>query len=104
MSVGEGDGAGVSVWVGTSVGLTTRFVALKPAYTTVAPTARNRTSKPNATGRLSVTSGIRVAWIDLSACLAEGTEEDFGFWLRSVPHTGQRTAVSDRRVPQVGQT
>jgi hypothetical protein len=46
---------------------------------------------------------MRAAWTDLSSCLAEGME-GLGFGLKSVPHTGQRTAVSDKRVPQVGQT
>ena len=31
VAVGVSDGASVSVWVGTSVGFTTRFVALNPA-------------------------------------------------------------------------
>jgi len=45
---------------------------------------------------------MRAACTDLSACL-DGVD-GFAFDLKSVPHTGQRTAVSDRRVPQVGQT
>src|SRR5512138_353859 len=102
VSVGVAEGVAVWVWVGMAVGLTTRFAALRPAYTTVAPTARNRTRRPSATGRLNVTSGMRAAWTDFSAW--RGAADGFAFGLRSVPHTGQRTAVSDRRVPQVGHT
>jgi hypothetical protein len=46
---------------------------------------------------------MREAEIDLTAacfCGAEG----LAFALKSVPHTGQRVAVSARRVPHVGQT
>src|SRR5512143_234807 len=102
VSVGVADGVAVSVCVGMAVGLTTRFAALRPAYTTVAPTARKSTKSPRATGRLRVTSGIRAAWTDFSAW--RGAAVGLAFGLRSVPHTGQRTAVSDRRVPQVGHT
>jgi len=46
---------------------------------------------------------MRAAWMDLSA--GRGAAADgFALGLRSVPHTGQRTALSDKRVPQVGHT
>jgi hypothetical protein len=58
------------------------------------------TNAPSAAGRLSVTSGMRLACIPVSVFL------DFGaaFAVSSVPHTGHLVAFSLKRVPQVGQT
>src|SRR5688572_13344918 len=110
---------GINVWVGASVpvgvivpvadGVTStvdsvRVVPVRPAcrlkYTAAAPINIIVTSAPNAAGRLSVISGIRLAWTFVSAFF------DFvvAFAVSSVPHTRQRVAFSLRRVPQVGHT
>jgi hypothetical protein len=68
----------------------------------MAPTTRNKASKPSAMGRLSVTSGMRAAPMDGSVPdLLEVPA--FALPLKSVPQTGQRDALSASRVPQVGQ-
>jgi hypothetical protein len=69
-------------------------------YTTIAPTTRNKVNKPSAMGRLSVTSGIRAAPIEGSVLFGVPA---LALPLKSVPQTGQRVALSARRVPQVGQ-
>jgi hypothetical protein len=66
----------------------------------MAPTTRNKANNPSATGKLRVTSGIRAAWMDGSDLFGVPA---LALPLRSAPHTGQRVAVSDKRVPQVGQ-
>ena len=57
------------------------------------------TSAASAAGKLSVTSGMRLACTTVSAFFALVA----AFVLSSVPHTRQRVAFSLRRVPHVGQ-
>ena len=108
-SVGKGVMVDVGVIVAVAVGLPTAVGVMicvpptptrKPKYTTAAPTSRINTSAPSAAGRLSLTSGMRLA------CMPVSTFFDFGaaFAVSSVPHTRQRVAFSLKRVPQVGQT
>jgi hypothetical protein len=55
---------------------------------------------PTAAGKLSVTTGMRLACTDFSTFfVAFGS----GLAVNSVPHTRQRVAFSLKRVPQVGQ-
>ena len=65
----------------------------------VAPRARNKASRPMATGKLRVISGIRLPRMGLLAWPAPSP-----FLANSLPHTRQRVASSLRRVPQVGQS
>jgi hypothetical protein len=51
-----------------------------------------------ATGKLKVSSGIRLPWIALPFL------EGFSPPVKSLPHTRQRVASSLTRVPQVGQS
>ena len=100
VSVGVGLAVGVEVTVGTGVGSTTRFWARRLTKTATAPMARISTNNPSASGRLSVISGMREAWMAFSAFL---TAFGSGLAPKSVPQTRQRVAFSLRRVPQVGQ-
>jgi hypothetical protein len=105
VSVGRRVSVGVSVIVTVSVGLGIAVlsgsfpVPFNVTNNASAPTTRNTASKPSATGRLRVTSGIRAPWTVFSD-LAFG----LGVALNSLPHTTQREAFSASRVPQVGQS
>ncbi len=90
---------GVTSRVG-SVRVVPVMPACKLKYTTAAPISKIVTRAPSAAGRLSVISGIRLAWTLVSAFF------DFvaALTVSSVPHTRQRVAFSLNRVPQVGQT
>ena len=61
ISVAVAVGVIVSVAVGTAVGSTTRLVARRPKNTAAAPASRIMAITPSAIGRLSVTTGIRLA-------------------------------------------
>lgn len=100
-----GASVGVSVLVLVKVGIdvgrgvaATSGVLLKAKKTITAPIARKIASKPKAAGRLKVISGIRLP------CTALAGFAGFSADPRSAPHTRQRVASSDRRVPQVGQS
>jgi hypothetical protein len=99
VSVGVVVRVGVSVAVGTAVGSWILLVAFRVKYKTAAPITKKTARMAIATGKLSVTSGIRDPWIAFS---------DFAFFLggalNSLPHTTQRVAFSAMRVPQVGQS
>src|SRR5690606_32698139 len=100
--VGEGDAVGVSVGVGVScVSKVPSGALARTVKKTIAATAMTTTTRiPIAAGRLSLTSGMRLACTDFSVFL---TALGAGCAVNSVPHTRQRTAFSLRRVPQVGQ-
>ena len=61
--------------------------------------AKNTASKPIATGKLKVISGIRLPRTDLAALSEESPLVD-----SSLPQTRQRVASSFNLVPQVGQS
>jgi hypothetical protein len=60
---------------------------------------RKTARMPIAAGRLMVNSGICAPWTDIAAFAF-----DLGVALNSLPQTTQRTAFSESRVPQVGQS
>jgi len=99
VSVGVGVIVTVSVGVGEGVELGSLPVPFKDTYNANAPIMIKSARRPNATGKLKVSCGIRAPWTDLS---------DFAFGLgvalNSLPHTTQRLAFSAKRVPQVGQS
>jgi hypothetical protein len=96
---------GVTVWVGVMVGLGTAvggwiwLVPFSVKYNPAAPMTNKPARMANATGRLSVTSGMRAPWTAFSDFAF-----DLGVALNSLPHTTQRVAFSVKRVPQVGQS
>lgn len=90
-------GVGVSEEVGVGViSMMTSGVVRRAKYTMIAPMAKNKANNPMAAGRLIVILGIRLP------CTALGFWAGFSALPRSAPHTRQRVASSDRRVPQVG--
>ena len=97
VSVGVKVRVAVMVGLGMGVGAWIWCVPCRVKYNAPAPITRKPASTANATGRLSVTSGIRAPCTDLS---------DFAFGLgvalNSLPQTTQRVAFSVRRVPHVG--
>ena len=100
---GESVGATVLVLVivGDEVGggaAATSGLPLKAKKTITAPIVRKSASKPRAAGRLSVIAGIRLP------CTAFAGLAGFSKVPISAPHTRQRVASSERRVPQVGQS
>lgn len=104
VTVGDGDAVGVSEGVGVSGLSNVPTGALaRTVKKTIAPTAMTTASKmPTAAGKLSFTSGRRLACTVFSLFLTDlGL---LGCAVNSVPHTRQRRALSLRRVPQVGQT
>jgi hypothetical protein len=66
--------------------------------TNTAPNPKKKASATRATGKLKVISGIRPACVILSI----GSAKEVLLAVRSVLHTGQRTALTLIRVPQVG--
>ena len=94
---------GVSEGVGDSSGV--RLVPVpvpRVAKNTITEATMITTARiPIAAGRLSLISGMRLAWTDFSDFLASFCS---GLAVNSVPHTRHRVAFSLRRVPQVGQT
>jgi hypothetical protein len=76
----------------------TSGLLLRAKKTITAPINRKSVSKPRAAGRLSVIAGIRLP------CTAFAGLAGFSTVPISAPHTRQRVASSDRRVPQVGQS
>ena len=103
VSVGVADGSAVSVGVKATVGTTTRPPTFRAAYTTPAPISKTTAIRPNAAGKPSVISGMRLACTAFSTFLAAFCCST-AFPVSSVPQTRQRVALSLKRVPQVGQT
>jgi hypothetical protein len=105
LSVGIRVSVGVGVIVAVSVGLGTAVlsgsfpVPFNVMNKANAPTTRKIAKRPNAIGRLNVTSGIRAPWTVFS-----GFAFSFGVALNSLPHTTHREAFSASRVPHVGQS
>ena len=98
-SVGDNVGVAVIVAVAEGVaGMITLGLVFKAKYTMTAPIVRKKANKPNAAGRLSVISGIRLP------CTAFAGRAGFSTLPSSAPHTRQRVASSLKRVPQVGQS
>lgn len=105
VAVGGWLAVGVRLGVGDSAGASGSPLPPPPARSTknimAAATMITTAKIPTAAGRLSVTSGMRLACTDFCVFL---TAFGPGCALNSVPHTRQRVAFSLRRVPQVGQT
>lgn len=105
VSVGTRVSVGVGVIVTVSVGLGTIVIFGSPSVPfnvindTSAPITRKTAKRPSAIGRLRVTFGMCAPWT-VSSDSAFG----LGMALNSLPHTTQREAFSDSRVPQVGQS